>query len=244
MGPVATGLGGRSQALRILIVDDDAFFSRYLQLALEAEKVHCTCAQDGDAALTNLNGSAPGTFDLVLLDIDMPGMSGWELLYQLRVAGNEIPVIFVSGHHRESEEKVKGLELGADDYVVKPFKTEELVARMKAVLRRRETLGILVFADLTIDLARRHVTRDSVDVGLTPREFDLLYALVHAKGALVQREELLHRVWGFDFDPGTNVLDVHIGRLRKKLDKLGPPLIMNVRGEGYRLEIEPANQRT
>ena len=220
--------------MRALIVDDDPDFAEVLRLGLSAEGVECSATGDGEGAQALLAEHPAGHFDVILLDVQMPGSDGWDLLYELRQAGNETPVIFVTGLERV-EQKVKGLALGADDYVVKPIAIPELKARLDAVVRRRETLAPLDYGELRLDLARRRVERDGKRVELSPREFDLLYALVRAKGELVTRADLLRDVWDLEFDPGTNVLDVHIGRLRRKLDRHGRPLIENERGQGYRV---------
>ena len=220
--------------MRVLIVDDDPDFRRILELALDTDGVETESASDGSAALKLLEQRTAGHFDLILLDVQMPGTSGWDLLYQLREAGDEIPVIYLSGLD-QTEHKVKGLGLGADDYLTKPVDVDELKARLEAVLRRRETIEPLRYGELTMDLARRKVTRGETGIDLSPREFDLLLTLVRAKGGIVSRAELLREVWDMDFDPGTNVLDVHIGRLRRKVDRSGRPLILNERGKGYHI---------
>ncbi len=220
--------------MRVLIVDDDQDFRRVLELALDAEGTQTETAQDGAAALQLLAQRPAGHFDLILLDVQMPGASGWDLLYRLREAGDEIPVIYISGLD-QTEHKIKGLGLGADDYLTKPVDVDELKARLEAVLRRRRSIEPLRYGELTMDLARRKVTRGENAVDLSPREFDLLLTLVRAKGGIVSRAELLRDVWDMDFDPGTNVLDVHIGRLRRKVDRTGRPLILNERGQGYHI---------
>ena len=220
--------------MRILAVDDDPTFRRFLQLGLDTEGVDTDVADSGQAAVTTLKGQPAGYYDLILLDVEMPSGSGWDLLYDLREAGNETPVIFVTGREA-TDDKVKGLGLGADDYVIKPVDISELIARIQAVVRRRETLAPLEYGELRLDLARRRVRRGEKDLELSPREFDLLMTLVKAKGEIVSRQTLLSEVWDMDFDPGTNILDVHIGRLRKKVDRQGRPLIHNERGKGYRV---------
>ncbi len=220
--------------MRVLLVDDDADFVLFARTGLESADVKVESAATGDEALAALEKAPAGHFDIVLLDIGLPGSSGLDLLYDLRQAGNETPVIIVSGEAR-TKQKVKGLTLGADDYIVKPPEIDELVARMDAVVRRRESLQPIEYGDVKLDLARRRVERAGRRVDLSPREFDLLMALVRAKGELVSREELLRDVWDMDFDPGTNVLDVHVGRLRRKIDAVGTPLIENQRGRGYRI---------
>ena len=220
--------------MRVLVVDDDAGFRKLLTIALDEAGVEWRAAENAEEGLAVLQGSEDGDFDVVLLDVQMPGATGWELLYEVRRAGNEVPVVFLTGVDTPAE-RVKGLKLGADDYVTKPVLFDELVARLEAVVRRRRSLAPIRYGDLTVDLARRRVVRNDNAVHLSPREYDLLLALVLADGAIKPRAELLREVWGLEFDPGTNVLDVHLGRMRRKLDRFGRPLVETVRGEGYRL---------
>ncbi len=215
--------------MRVLLVDDDADFRAFTKAAMESADIDYQAAEDVAGGLALMR---KGKFDLILLDVRMPGASGISLLMQIREAGNETPVIFVSAAG-DVDDRVKGLRLGADDYLVKPIVYDELIARMEAVLRRRQSLAPIQFGDLSLDLARRKVERAGRAVNLSPREYDLLFALVSAKGEVISRQELMRDVWNMDFDPGTNVLDVHIGRLRKKLDRHGRPLIKTVRGKGY-----------
>ncbi len=219
--------------MRVLVVDDDAEFRKLMTIALDGAGIEWKAAEDAEGGLRVLQESQDGDFDVVLLDVQMPGATGWDLLYEVRRAGNEVPVVFVTGEDG-ADEKVKGLKLGADDYVTKPVLFDELIARLEAVVRRRRSLAPVRFGDLQIDLARRRVSRNDQPVHLSPREFDLMLALVLAEGAVKSRAELLLEVWGLDFDPGTNVLDVHLGRMRRKLDRHGRPLVETVRGEGYR----------
>lgn len=220
--------------MNLLIVDDDQAILSVVERGLTADGMDVTSASDVPQALSLLNTSPAGHFDLIVLDVKMPGATGLDLLNELREAGSQIPVIFVTGL-ASLEDKVAGLGLGADDYIVKPFQIAELRARIRAVLRRRESLAPIEYGELRVDVASRQVQRGGEKLDLSPREFDLLFRLVRAKGELVSREELLRKIWELEFDPGTNVLDVHVGRLRRKLDKLGQPLIENVRGQGYRI---------
>lgn len=220
--------------IQALIIDDDEDFREFLAAALEQAGIGQQNAHDAPTGLERLRSAPGGTFDLILLDVEMPGPSGWDLLHELRESGDEIPVVFVTG--REStEERVKGLRLGADDYVTKPIEADELVARVEAVIRRRRALTPIEFGDLRIDLAHRKIERRGHSVDLTPREFDLLLALAKADGATVSRATLFRDVWDLDSDPGTALLDVHLGRVRKKLDRHGRPVIRTVKGEGYYL---------
>jgi DNA-binding response OmpR family regulator len=219
--------------MRLLVVDDDPKFRSYISSGLKESGIECATAADPDEALLTLQQEGRA-FDLILLDVMMPAKSGWDLLFDLREQGRETPVIFVTARDAV-EERVKGLKLGADDYVIKPFAFSELLARIEAVIRRRQSLAPVEVFDLRLDLVRRQVTRGGRAIDLSPREFDLLLALVRASGKVLARSELLREVWNIDFDPGTNVVDVHIGRLRRKIDRIGSPLIHTVRGEGYRL---------
>jgi DNA-binding response OmpR family regulator len=227
--------------LNVLVIDDDDAFREFLTLALREEGHEPTAASSAEAGKAVLEERPTEFFDVILLDVEMPGASGWDVLMGLREVGDETPVIFVTG--REAvEERVKGLRMGADDYVVKPFEIAELLARMEAAVRARRALTRLRFGDLVVDQARRKVHRGEMQVDLSPREYDLLHALIEARGELVTREKLLQQVWDMRFDPGTNVLDVHIGRVRRKLDRHGPPLIQTVRGKGYKLLMHAAEE--
>jgi DNA-binding response OmpR family regulator len=220
--------------MRVLLVDDDPKFRSYISSGLQESGIECRVAADGPEALRILAQSSTLPIELILLDVMMPGQSGFELLSELRAQGRETPVIFVTARDAV-EERVKGLRQGADDYIIKPFAFDELLARIHAVLRRRRSRAPLEYADLKVDLARRAVSRGGHAIDLSPREFDLLCALLARPAQVVSRKDLLHEVWAIDFDPETNVVDVHVARLRRKLDRFGPPLLHTVRGEGYRL---------
>lgn len=226
---------------RVLIVDDEVDVCRYLSTLLQSAGIDSAVATDGVCAIEALSAHPPGWFGLLLLDVSMPRKNGWDLLDSLRQAGDEIPVIFVSGRN-SPEERIRGLRLGADDFVVKPFSFDELLARMEAVLRRRRSLAPIRVGELKLDLSRRKAERCGQAVDLSPREFDLLLALTQAAGGTLSRTRLLEDVWDIKIDPGTNLLDVHLGRLRKKLDRHGRPAIQTVRGEGYRLAVENLRQ--
>ena len=222
--------------MRVLIVDDDAAFRRYSSLALQeagVEEMAVPTALDARQALASA-GDRP--FDAILLDIELPGTKGFEFPRELRAEGNQIPVIF-STVHETLEERVKGLELGADDYLVKPFEFEELVARLRAVRRRGLRTKRLKVGNLDIDLEARRVERGGRPLFLSPREFDLLWVLIQAGGRVVSRPELLERVWGGVVYGQSNVVEVHASRLRRKLTNVGKPQIETVRGSGYRLRF-------
>ncbi len=224
--------------MRLLVVDDDPKFRSYVSTGLAESGIEAVTAGDPVSALEVLRTDKTG-FDLILLDVMMPVKTGWDLLIEMRAEGRETPVIFVTARDTV-EERIKGLKLGADDYVIKPFAFNELLARVEVAVRRRKALPPIEAYDLRLDLVRRQVTRAGKALELSPREFDLLLTLVRAGGEVLSRSDLLRNVWGIEFDPGTNVVDVHIGRLRRKLDRQGPPLIHTVRGEGYRLGNEEA----
>ena len=218
--------------MRILTVDDDSEFRELLCIALEEHGFEPTPAAGVDEALAALAARPRGHFDVLFLDVQMPGKTGWDMLAELREAGDDVPVLFVTALE-ETADKLRGFELGADDYLVKPFEVEELVARAHAVTRRRRTLEPLLFGDVRLDLVQREVERNGNRVELSPREYDLLYVLVRARGEVVSRADLLREVWQIEFEPNTNVVDVYLGRLRKKIDRHGRPLIKNERGKGF-----------
>jgi DNA-binding response OmpR family regulator len=221
--------------VKVLIVDDDSKLRETLGRGLEEQGATCHGAASADEADGLLREASLGPFDVILLDVMMPGRSGWDLLRDLRARGDDTPVIFLTARH-ELEERVRGLELGADDYVLKPFEFRELTARVEAVLRRRSALPAMEVGELRVDLARHLIELAGSRVETSSREFDFLRTLAQKPGRTYTRKELLHEVWGIDFDPGTNVVDVLVARLRRKLERGGRPrLIETVIGEGYRL---------
>jgi|KBSSwiStaDraftv2_1062776.scaffolds.fasta_scaffold358924_2 DNA-binding response OmpR family regulator len=222
--------------MKVLIVDDDPDFSYLTTLGLAKAGIHFSAAKSAQEAREVLKGPEAGTFDVVLLDIELPGTKGWDFLSELRASGQEIPVMFVTVR-QAAEDRVQGLNLGADDYIVKPFDPEELVARLHAVLRRNFRGERLRIQDLTLDPYLRRIERDGKPIELTPREFDILWTLAQASGRTVSEKELLKRLWGIGFDPETNLVQVHVFRLRRKLEKAGKPMIDTVRGQGYRLRV-------
>jgi DNA-binding response OmpR family regulator len=219
--------------LKLLLVDDDPKFRGFMQRGLEESGMSCEAASNGDEAWARLSAAGTGAFDLVLLDVMMPGSSGWEVLEKMRASGDATPVIFLTARHAV-EERVKGLRLGADDYIIKPFDFSELLARIEAVRRRHMAAAPLVVDTLRIDLERRVVECHGVRIEMSPREFELLLALARAKGQALSRPELLKQVWGMDFDPGTNVVNVLVARLRRRIEPWAPGLIRTV-PRGYAL---------
>jgi DNA-binding response OmpR family regulator len=225
--------------IQVLIVDDDALLRRSLAFNLEKAGYGVSAAADAEDALAQVHLNPP---DLVLLDIGLPGMDGLDALRRLRQHMAEVPVIFLTARRRELDQVV-GLELGADDYVTKPFDVDVLLARIKAVLRRsasavqRQEPTSLAVGDILIDPAAHTVMVKGDPVDLTPREFDLLYALAREAGSVISVDDLLARVWGAEYAGEPQVVYVHIRWLREKLedDPAHPHRIVTVRGVGYKL---------
>jgi two-component system OmpR family response regulator len=222
--------------VRVLVIDDDPDVRSATCRMLEAEGITSHAAEHAAAARGLLTGTQPASYDLMLLDVRMPGQSGWDFLSELRAGGDQTPVIFLTGVDTAGE-RARGLRLGADDYLGKPFDRAELLARIEAVRRRHMAVPVLSVDHLSIDLARREVLLDGRPVELSPQELDLLRALALADGRVLSRTELLEDVWGMAFDPGTTIVAVTVGRLRRKLGDLGRSLIETVKGEGYRLVV-------
>lgn len=226
-------------AATILVVEDEEPILNLVVAYLKADGFVVHTARDGESALQQAQMVRP---DLVVLDLLLPGIDGLEICRRLQRDGG--PYVLILTARAEEVDKVVGLSVGADDYLTKPFSPRELVARVKAILRRRRHTGaaapaentLLTFRDLQIDVARREVQRRGVPVTLTAREFDLLYTLAAMPGRVFTREQLLERVWGHDFDGVDRVVDVHISLLRRKLedDPAEPTLIQTVRGVGYK----------
>jgi two-component system, OmpR family, KDP operon response regulator KdpE len=220
--------------MKVLLVDDDATLRRTLGIGLRAEGHEVLIAADGRSALQALREDKP---DIVVLDLGLPDLSGVEVLRRLR-AWSTIPVVVLSAR-AESTEKVQALDLGADDYVTKPFGMEELLARVRASARRAGSdVPVLEAGDLVIDLPARRVTKSGSVVRLTPTEWGLLEMLVRTPGRLVSQRDLLHEVWGPTYDRETNYLRVYVGGLRKKLedDPSRPRHLITEPGMGYRFE--------
>jgi two-component system alkaline phosphatase synthesis response regulator PhoP len=221
---------------RILIVDDEPEIVRGLADNLRFEGYQTSTAGDGRQALAVAAREAP---DLILLDIMMPGMSGWDVCRQLRDQGIDVPIIMLTARGEETD-RVRGLELGADDYITKPFSLRELLARVRAVLRRpgpRHKAEEFAFGDARVRLRGRQAFRGGREVTLTRKEFDLLAYLLEHRGEVVTRERLLEEVWGYERFPTTRTVDTHVLRLRQKFerDPERPTLIVTVHGQGYKL---------
>jgi DNA-binding response OmpR family regulator len=220
--------------MRLLIVEDEAGIARFLESALRAEGFATEVARDGESGEVL---ATTGDFDLVLLDVMLPRRSGLDVLVAIRRQRPEVPVILLTALG-EKEDVVAGLDEGADDYVTKPFDLDELLARVRAQLRRpaQRDPTRLTAADIQVDLHSRKVVRQGQSVHLTAREFELLVYLMRHPNQVLSREQILNAVWGYDFDPGTNVLSVYINYLRKKLTLDGEPApIETVRSAGFRL---------
>ena len=224
----------------ILLVDDDPNISRLVQLYLEKESFEVRTADRGDDALSEFRKLPP---DLMLLDVMLPGMDGWQVLKAIRKTST-IPIIMLTAKD-ETFDKVLGLELGADDYITKPFDTKELVARVKAVLRRtqgaeEEKQEGLSFPGLTVSLTQYEVHYEGRKIDMPPKELEVLYFLASHQNQVFTREQLLEQVWGFDFFGDSRTVDVHIKRLREKLqdsEKYGW-CIRTVWGVGYKFEMK------
>jgi len=222
--------------MRILIVEDDNGIVSFLVKGLRAEGYATATAADGDKAIRILN-SSDEEFDLVLLDLGLPGTSGEDVLRELRRRDSALPVIVLTAH-AEIADKVHGLELGANDYVTKPFSFAELLARIRAALRSSSQVATteLVVGDLSLDLLTKIAWRAGRRIDLAPREWALLELFMRHPTHLLSRTRILNEVWEYGFDPGNNVVDVYVSYLRKKLNIAGlEPLIKTVRGVGYRL---------
>ena len=217
----------------VLIVDDDAVLRRSLARALRLAGFRTDVAEGGRDALERIAAGRP---DVVVLDVSMPDLSGTEVCRRLRADGNEVPVVMLSALD-EADDRISGLQAGADDYLVKPFVTAELELRLRALLRRRPpATGVLRVGDLVVDADTRTARRAGIELELTRREFDLLEVLARNQGVVLSRDRLLELVWGYDFDVGTNAVDTFVSYLRRKLESGGAPrLIHTVRGVGFLL---------
>ena len=220
--------------MKVLLVEDDRKIASFVRKGLKEQGFVVDFCDDGDDGFY-LATSQP--YDVILLDIMLPGRDGLSILRQLRERKNTVPVILLTARSA-MQERVEGLNLGADDYVIKPFFVEELLARIHAVTRRAtgESLSLLQAGAVTVNLLTREVRVGEEPVELTAREFSLLELLLRAPGRVLTRTQILEHVWGYDFDPQTNVVDVYVRRLRNKIDaNADRPLIETVRGVGYRL---------
>jgi len=226
--------------MKILIVEDQLKTGDYLKQGLSEAGFVADLARDGT---DGLHLALTEAYDLVVLDVMLPGLDGWQVLEAIRHAGKDMPVLFLTARDQVTD-RVKGLELGADDYLVKPFAFAELLARARTLLRRGKAKEpeVLHVADLELDLLRRRVSRGSRRIDLTAKEFGLLELLMRRQGEVLPRSLIASQVWDMNFDSDTNVIEVAVRRLRAKMDDdFDPKLIRTVRGMGYVLEApEPA----
>lgn len=225
--------------MKILVMEDETKTGDYLKQGLSEAGFVVDLARDG---LDGLHLGQTGDYDLAILDVMVPMLDGWQVLAGLRRAGREMPVLFLTARD-QVEDRVKGLELGADDYLVKPFAFSELLARVRTLLRRgnrnQEPQQIRT-ADLELDLLRRRVTRGGHHINLTAKEFALLELLLRRQGEILPRSLIASQIWDINFDSDTNVIEVAMRRLRAKVDDgFEPKLIRTVRGMGYVLEASP-----
>jgi two-component system OmpR family response regulator len=231
---VNTQAGGMS---RVLVVDDEPNITDLVSTALRYEGFEVAAVGTGRAALDQIATFRP---QLVVLDIMLPDLDGFEVARRLRQEGRRVPILFLTAKDA-TEDKVRGLTLGGDDYVTKPFSLEELLARIRAVLRRVqdsvESTSRLSFADLELDEDTREVFRGSNLIELTPTEFKLLRYLMLNPRRVLSKSQILDHVWEYDFGGDANVVETYISYLRKKIDSLGPPLIHTLRGAGYSLRV-------
>jgi two-component system alkaline phosphatase synthesis response regulator PhoP len=231
----------QSKPYKILVVDDEPTILNTVRAYLEGEGYTVRTALDGPTALKTARAFRP---DLIVLDIMLPGIDGLEVLRRLRQE-SAVYVLMLTARADETD-KIVGLTVGADDYLTKPFSPRELVARVKAILRRGRGAGpgepVLVFSHLRVEPDARRAWKDDAPLDLTTIEFDLLHALARHRGRVLSREQLIEQVWGYDYYGDERVVDVHIGRLRKKIesDPASPALIVTVRGAGYRFEDQAA----
>jgi two-component system copper resistance phosphate regulon response regulator CusR len=224
--------------MRILVVEDEKKTAAYLRKGLAENGFVVDVAHDGAEGLHRARSDA---YDLIVLDVMLPGRDGWSVLSELREAGKGTLVLFLTARDAV-QDRVKGLELGADDYLVKPFAFSELLARVRSLLRRSgpRQPDVLRIADLEIDLARHRASRGGQRLDLTPKEFLLLSLLAQRSGEVLSRTFIAEQVWDMNFESDTNVVDVHVRRLRAKTDEpFARKLIHTVRGAGYVLEERP-----
>ncbi|RXZ84206.1 DNA-binding response regulator [Paenibacillaceae bacterium] len=226
----------------ILVVDDDEKITSLLRRSLAFEGYEVTTANNGLEGLKTMMSGEP---DLLILDVMMPHVDGWEVAHRVRSGGSAVPILMLTAKD-EIHDRVKGLDLGADDYLVKPFALEELLARVRALLRRKPdkleaNTNRLVFEDLALDLDSREAVRSGRSFELTAKEFDLLHLFMQNPRRVLTRETMMERIWGYDFSGESNVLEVYIAMLRQKTEAGGGKrLIQTVRGTGYVLKGEGA----
>jgi DNA-binding response OmpR family regulator len=224
---------------KVLIIEDDAALRMTLSSALESEGFLALMASDGAEGLNKASSDGP---DLVVLDLVLPSMGGLEVCRRLRENGDDVPIVMLTGRKREEIDKVLGLELGADDYMLKPFGVREFIARVRAVLRRGRAgavgVDICAFGDVSVDFRKKAATKGGKDLSLTAKEFGLLELLVAREGEVVGRDRILNEVWGYDRFPTTRTIDTFIRNLRRKIedDPSKPAHILTVPWLGYKFK--------
>ncbi len=225
----------------ILVVEDEAKLARFIQRGLETEGYRVELAPDG---LIGEKRARSEEFDLILLDILLPKKDGFEVLKSIRKAGVRTPVLMLTARG-ETQDVVFGLDSGADDYLTKPFVFEELLARIRSLLRRgRQNQTVLKVGNLRLDTVKHKATRNGTIIDLTAREYAMLECLMRNHPKLVTRQQLSKEIWGFDFDPGTNIVDVYVNHLRKKIDHgFEKKLLHTQRGQGYYISDDEAKPR-
>jgi len=227
--------------MHLLIIEDEVKMAHYLNKGLSENGFIVDVAADGEDGLYRATANS---YDLIVLDVMLPKIDGWSVLISLRKQKKDLPILFLTARDAVSD-RVKGLELGADDYLIKPFAFSELLARIRTILRRGHltSLDIIKIADLEIDSVRHKAIRNGKCIELTPKEFALLFLLARRSGDVVSRTVITEQIWDMNFDSDTNVVDVAIRRLRQKIDDgLQKKLIHTIRGVGYVLEDREKNQ--
>ena len=226
--------------MRILVVEDEKKINDIIVKTLKQEKCGVDSCFDGEEALDYIFSVE---YDIILLDIMLPKKNGFEVMESIRKKGIKTPVLFLTARD-QIENRVKGLDLGADDYLVKPFAFEELLARIRVVLRKNSVSGedsgnILKIANLTLDCNKHEVFRDEISIKLSAKEFSILEYMMRNKGRVVSKEKIEEHVWDFDYEGGSNIVEVYIKFLRKKIDNdFSPKLIHTIRRVGYVLKVE------
>jgi len=224
--------------MRILLIEDEQKTGDYLKQGLSEAGYITDWVTDG---LTGKQYALTEEYDVIIMDVMLPGMDGWHIIETVRKSGKNMPILFLTARD-QIEDRVKGLDLGADDYLVKPFAFAELLARIKSLLRRgqqREDHNLISIANLELDIRKRRVTRAGQRIDLTAKEFALMELFMRRRGEILPRALIASQVWDMNFDSDTNVVEVAIKRLRNKIDSnFTPKLIQNIRGMGYVLEIE------
>ncbi|MCF6216156.1 MAG: response regulator transcription factor [Emcibacter sp.] len=226
--------------MQLLLIEDEIEVADFIRQSLE-EAGHTVCHLDNGR--DGLTQALANSFDVLIVDRMLPELDGLKVVKAIRATGNQTPVLFLSALG-QVDERVKGLKAGGDDYLTKPFAFSELMARLEALSRRpphvQSEITELVIGSLTMDLLSRKVFRDNREITLQGKEFNLLEQLLRNQGRVMTRTMLLENVWGYHFDTGTNVIDVHMSNLRKKIDPPGsPPMLHTVRGAGYKIEAAP-----